>query len=87
MAPVLSAMLTKAPGRGCVEDGGAGRQQQGWRQEQVSHRIVGWDELEGASPLGLQEDMTHSFTHPLTYSHTHSQWGTLVPVAGLLFYK
>lgn len=45
MAPVLSLVLTKASGCGCVEDGGAGKRRQGRRQEQVSHRIVGWDEL------------------------------------------
>ncbi len=89
--PVLSPVLTKASGCGRAEDGGGGKQQRGRREEQVSHRIVGWDELEGGLATGLQGDTTHSFTHSLTHSHTHtythSQWGILVPVAGLLLYK
>lgn len=39
--PVLSPLLTKASGCGRVEDGGGGMQQWRWREEQVSHRIVG----------------------------------------------
>ena len=46
-----------------------GKQQHGWREEQVSHRIVCWDELKGGLATGLQGDTTHSFTH--THSHTH----------------
>lgn len=78
--PVLSPALTKTSGCGRVEDGGGGKQQRGRREEQVSHRIVGWDGLEGGLATGLH---THSHTH----TNTHSQWGILVPVAGLLLYK
>lgn len=46
----------------------------GGSEEQVSHRILGWDELEGAIAIRLQRDMTHSFsrTHTLIYPHTLS---------------
>lgn len=61
------------------------------RDEQVSHRLVGWDALEGGLATRLQGNKTQSFTHPLTHScshtFTHTQWGILVPVAGLLLYK
>lgn len=40
--PVLSSSLTKALGCGCVEDGGEAI---GIGDEQVSHRMAGWDEL------------------------------------------
>ncbi len=86
--PVLSPALTKTSGCGHVEYGGGGKRQRGWREEQVSHRILGWDELEGGLATGLQGDTTlfiHIHTH--THTHTHSQWGILVPVAGLLLYK
>lgn len=78
--PVLS--LTKTSGCGRVEDGGGGQQQRGRREEQVSHRIVGWDGPEGGLATGLQGD---TLIH--THTYTHSQWGILVPVAGLLLYK
>lgn len=83
--PVLSPVLTKTSGCGCVEDGG-GREEK-WREELVSHRILGWDELEGGLAIRLQGDMTHSFSDTSTYIYTHSQWGILVPVAGLLLHK
>lgn len=53
--------------------------------EQVSHRITGWDELggtwgedvQGVLTTRQQGNMTHSFIHPLTHSHscknTHSE--------------
>lgn len=69
-----------------VEDGGL-RGGQGGSEEQVSHRILGWDELEGAIAIRLQRDMTHSFSRTHTHISTHSLWGTLVPVAGLLLDK
>lgn len=67
-----------------VEDRGLGC---GGSEEQVSHRILGWDELEGAIAIRLQRDMTHSFSRTHTHISTHSLWGTLVPVAGLLLDK
>lgn len=73
MAPVLSPLLTKALGCGCVEDGGGREKQRGWREKLVSHRIVGWDVLEGASSLGCKGTLhTHSLTHSLFHTHTLS---------------
>lgn len=66
--PVLSLVLTKTSGCSGVEDGGEGKQQQRWREEQVSHRIVGWDGLEGGLATGLQGDMTHTITHTHIYT-------------------
>lgn len=87
--PVLSLVLTKTSGCRRVGDGGGREQQWGRREEQVSHRIVGWDELEGGLTIRLQGDTTHSFSQTYIHTHidTHSQWGILVPVAGLLLHK
>lgn len=53
------------------EWGGGVEGKQQW-DEQVSHRMAGWDELEGGLATGLRQNTTHSFTHPLTHSYTHT---------------
>lgn len=95
--PVLSPKAHKdirvRSGRGLE---GAGGSHSG--DEQVSHRITGWDELGecrvrmvgGCLPLGCKGTWhTRSFIHSLIHglAKTHTQWGFLVPVAGLLLYK
>lgn len=71
--PVLSPMLTKTSVCGCVEDGGG--REDSRREELVSHRILGGDELEGGLAIRLQGDMTHSFSHTSTYIYTHTLSG------------
>lgn len=85
--PALSLVLTKTLGCGWRRGWRVGGGPSGGSEEQVSHRILGWDELEGAIAIRLQRDMTHSFSRTHTHISTHSLWGTLVPVAGLLLDK
>lgn len=39
---------------------------------ELAEMNLSWGGGGALTPLGLQGDMTHSFTHPLTHSHAHT---------------